>query len=329
MDGMENPFARGAVEGSMFESPKVRPVASVLNVGTPISKRENEGGIDFEVRRSDLTPIVRSYADRLYASIKKIYAKYGVSSVAELHAKIASGQKPKNLKPGELKSDSAELSKLVADLKSALEKNAIPEGEPELQGFFLLRNVPNFHNGLPSPDSFKDIYRIRDYWRDDYREGRSIDDFALTDGDLQAMGTENPKRRQEMLSDFSNSGYDDKAWHWAKIIDLGKILEEKKVSGSSRSDVLTVNDIFEYIVKIGCRPATLAEALIYAKLQGEGSLQSDEIVPQVYALASFFSDSEGNRYVPHLVMTGEQSLLYGRPLVKFWDGRSELLVFRK
>ena len=93
------------------------------------SRTGGGGGFSLDVRRLDLPLPVRSHADRLYAAIRKIYAKYGVSSVAELHAKIASGDKPRNLKPGELKSDSAELSKLVDKLQGLLERKAFAPGE--------------------------------------------------------------------------------------------------------------------------------------------------------------------------------------------------------
>jgi len=104
------------------------PLASSKG-GFASGEKGGGGGFSLDIRRSELSPTVRSHADRLYAAIKNIYAKYGVTSVAELHAKIASGQKPKNLKSGELKTDSTKLSKLVEKLKYALEKNAVPKDE--------------------------------------------------------------------------------------------------------------------------------------------------------------------------------------------------------
>ena len=106
-----------------------------LDVKAPLSKggtnrvERDEGEIHFETRRLDLPAPVRSHADRLYAAIQRIYAKYGVSSVAELHAKIASGQKPQEPQPGELKSDSAELSRLVDRLQGLLERKGFAPGE--------------------------------------------------------------------------------------------------------------------------------------------------------------------------------------------------------
>lgn len=94
-----------------------------------LERPESSAGAVFETRRADLKFDVRNYADRLYASIKKIYAKYGVSSVAEMHAKIASGRKPKNLNPGELKSDVKELLSLVTKLQYLLDKNDFPPNE--------------------------------------------------------------------------------------------------------------------------------------------------------------------------------------------------------
>ena len=116
---MENPFSNPP-------SPSLIPREGIL---PPLEIRGGEEGLGFETRRSSLTPLVRFYADRLYAAIKKIYTKYGVTSVAELHAKVASGNKPKNLKPGELKSDSAELSKLVDRLRGLLERKGFAPGE--------------------------------------------------------------------------------------------------------------------------------------------------------------------------------------------------------
>ena len=46
----------------------------------------------FEVRRQDLPPIVRSYADNLHAQIRDIYSKYGVETIEELREKTQSRQ---------------------------------------------------------------------------------------------------------------------------------------------------------------------------------------------------------------------------------------------
>ena len=143
---MENPFSNvnspglrpsSLNEGGLVKEPSEPSLVSSIGGSASGGKggqgeltlKGQNGGVEFETRRSELPLPVRSHADRLYAAIKNIYAKYGVSSVAELHAKIASGKKPRNLKPGELKSDSAELSRLVDKLQGLLERKGFAPGE--------------------------------------------------------------------------------------------------------------------------------------------------------------------------------------------------------
>ena len=300
-------------------------------------------GLVYETRRSDLTPLVRGYADRLYASIKKIYAKYGVTSVAELHAKVASGQKPRSLKPGELKSDSAELSKLVGNLKSALEMNTVPEGEPESEGFVLLRDVPTFPDGLPSAAVLKDKadgYKFDWIWDAEYREGRPAGDFALTDEDLSDIGFDDPRKRRELQREMAEANESQEPERLAKVFDINDAIAEKKGENPDHPDWLTTKEVLEAMDQAGFRPATFEELLAFGKefwkpeadtkalTDGEKSLQRVN-APYVFALGSPFAGSDGGRRVPFLHWDGGRHCLHGSGLGDDWRGDYRFLVLRK
>ena len=308
-----------------------------------LTLKGQNGGVEFETRRSSLTPIVRSYADRLYASIKKIYAKYGVSSVAEMHAKVASGDKPRNLKPGELKSDSTELAKLVENLKSALENDAIPEGEPEREGFVLLRDVPTLEDGLPSAATLKDKangYKFDWIWEAEYRAGRPASDFALTEGDLETIGFDDPRKRRELLEGMAEASGSKEPERPAKVFDINETIAEKKKEDPDHPDWLTTKEVLEAMDAAGCRPATLGELLAFGKEHwkpdADAKFLTDEektlqrvAAPYIYALGSPFTDSDGDRRVPFLRWHGSERSLGDRGFGDDWGGGLRFLVLRK
>ena len=311
---------------------------TVLNVKAPFSKGGNEGGINFETRRSDLKPVVRDYADRLYAAIKKIYARYGVTSVAELHAKIAAGQKPRGLKPGELKSDAKELSSLVENLKSALEKNAIPEGE----GIFVLHDVPSF-SGFPSESVLIDKntgYKFDWIWKSEYREGRDRWDFWPDEDAWLEMGLDDPVLREELIQEIADAHNHNEKEREAKVFDIGETLAKKRTEDPDHPDSLTNKEVFEAIDQAGYRPATLEELLAFGKecwqpeadqeaLTDEEKARQRLKVASIYALGSPFAGNGGGRYVPYLGWNGEKRSLSGYSLSHDWFEDARFLIVRK
>ena len=334
-----NPFGGIESRKSKVESPSGRGPILTRDTG----RATQDGGPSYETRRFDLAFVVRKYADRLYARIKDIYKKYGVSSVAEMYAKVATGQKPNSLKSGELKSDVTELAKLVADLEFVLEKNVLPEGVIEAEeGEIVLRDVPKFAK-LPSLAVFMDKNEgFKFDWVYDlaFREGRDIRNFALTEQDLQALEYKNSREQQELLQEIAKARMSGEAVSCAKVFDIGETIAKKKKIYPGMPDCLTTGEILEAMDKDGYRPATFEELLAFGKslwkpdadpkalTDAEKSLQFVN-APHMYALGSPFTDTNGRRFIPFLEWENNERCLSGNGLRGDWHVGQRFLAVRK
>ncbi len=96
-------------------------------------------------RRSELKPEVRQYADKLHAKIKDMCTKFGSAKLSALYEKAASGEIKFS------KKDSEDVSRLVAALSSALDKDELPEGHRELPPYEAFKNMVEHVNKLADP----------------------------------------------------------------------------------------------------------------------------------------------------------------------------------
>jgi len=277
------------------------------------------------IKRQDLPTNVRNYADNLVAQIKEVYAKYGAKNFEELK---------------ENKKLSARDARKVADLLKIF-KDAI-----EKKGSVTLHDVPTF-TVLPSQDMLKDKrtgFKFDWTWEQEYREGRSISDFALTDQDLQDIGFDigfsNQKKRQKLLQSLAQAKERKESEPEATVFDIGDAIAKKQQEDPSHPNHLSTKEVFEAIDKAGYRPATLEELLAFGqqnwKPEADPEMLTDEEgllqhvnASQLYALGSPFTRSDGHRGVPCLGWDGGRRVLSGYGIEFVWGGADRFLVFRK
>ena len=144
------------------------------------------------LRLPDLKPEVQTYIAKLKKSLFAIYAKYEVRNRDELAAKVLKG-----------KVDQKDADKAIELLKVINEcgrQDKIIGREPKKPDEVRLKDIPTFSE-LPSEATFKDKtngFKFDWIWNDKYREGRGIDDFSLTDQDLQSIGFNDPQKRKRL-----------------------------------------------------------------------------------------------------------------------------------
>ncbi|MFA4954738.1 MAG: hypothetical protein WC641_05490 [Patescibacteria group bacterium] len=273
------------------------------------------------IKRQDLPTNVRKYADNLAAQIKEVYAKYGAKNFEELK---------------ENKKLSAQDARKVADLLKAFNEAV------EKKGHVTLRDVPTF-TVLPSHDILKDKqagYGF-DYVLNEYREGRPLSDFALTDKDLRDIGFDDLQKREELLQAIAQAKEHKESDRMATVFDIGDVIAKKQRENPSHPDRLTKKEVIEAIDAAGCRPATLEELLAFAKQfwrpdADPATLTDEEKLLQrvnarfIYALAYRFTDSDGLRDSPCVRWNGDKRRLSGGDAGSDgWSGDVHFLVFPK
>ncbi|MFA4953969.1 MAG: hypothetical protein WC641_01500 [Patescibacteria group bacterium] len=275
------------------------------------------------IRRQDLPTNVRKYADNIAAQIKTVYAKYGAENFEELK---------------ENKKLSARDARKVADLLKAFNV-AIKE-----KGHVTLRDIPTFTT-LPSHEILKDKqtgFKFDWVHEQEYRAGRPLSDFALTDKDLQDIGFNDRQKREGLLQELALAKERKESEPEATVFDIREAIDEKKREDPSRTDFLTTKEVFEAIDAAGCRPATFEELLAfgqqYWKPEVDPEILTDEEklfrrvnVPYIYALASPFSRSGSGdkRHVQCLGLDGHGRNLLSDSLGGVWGRSSRFLVIRK
>lgn len=216
------------------------------------------------------------------------------------------------------------------------------EEELEEKERFTLHDIPTFLK-LPSATVLKDKkngYKFDWTWEQEYREGRSIEDFALTDKDLQDMGLSDPEKRKELLQEIAKGKEHKELESVAKVFDIGDVIAQKRKENPNHPNYLTTKEVFEAIDEAGYRPATIEELLAFGKQSWKPDVDSKTLTdeekllqrvnaPYIYALSSPFPPSGGNRVVPSLGWNGVKRDLDGGDLGYDWNGYSQFLVFRK
>jgi len=286
------------------------------------------------IRLENLKPEVRTYVQKLRVSLQVIYDLYDVSNRDELAAKVRNG-----IVKQEDIDKAMELIKVINDCGR---KNEIVGREPEKPDEVRLKDIPTFSK-LPSEAAFKDKtngYKFDWIWKEDYREGRDIDDFSLTDKDLQDIGFDDPQKRQKLLQEFTSGRESNEAEPSAKVFDINETISKKKQEVPKHPDWLTTKEVFEAIDEAGYRPATIEELLAFGKqfwkpdadsktLTDEEKLLQRVNAPYIYALSSPFASSGGGRRVPSLGWLGGKRNLHGYGLGFDWRGGRRFLVLRK
>ncbi len=351
---MGNPFKNvnspGLRPSSPFDSPRVDACSGqALNEGGIVVKQSEpslvKGGQgeltlnshSFETRRQELKPAVRKYADKVHARLLEIYEKYGATDAKSMYANAAARKGPKLQKK-----DVLEAAKLLGNLECALDNDRLPPVEAP-EGLVVLHDVPSFPNGLPSSDELKDKadgYKFDWVWDAEYREGRPVGDFALTEKNLLDVGFDDPRKIRELLREMAEAEERGETGRPAKVFDIDETVAKKKAEDPDHPDRLTTKEILEAIDAAGCRPATFGELLAFAKeywapgtgvtafADEEKRLQRVD-APYVYALGSPFSDSDGVRGFPCLDWNGAERGLNGGVLGDDWVGDDRFLVLRK
>ncbi|MFA4954747.1 MAG: hypothetical protein WC641_05535 [Patescibacteria group bacterium] len=278
------------------------------------------------IRRQDLPTNVRKYADNLAAQIKEVYAKYGAKNFEELK---------------ENKKLSARDARKVADLLKVF-KDVV-----EKKGSVTLHDIPNFDT-LPSPDSFNDKqtgFKFEYIWEDEYRAGRPMSDFALTDKDLRDVGFDDQKKRTELLQEIAQAKEHEEQEEEATVFDIGDAIAQKQQENPDHPNFLTTKEVFEAIDAAGYRSATLEELLAFGQqhwnpeadpktLTDEEKLLQRINVPCIYTLASVFSRSDDRRINPLIRFVlrphGGERDLRASSLGRVWFQQDDhFLVIRK
>ncbi len=127
--------------------------------------------VGYETRRQDLRPEVRSYAEKLHARIKEIYAKYGAADAKGMCART------KKMKAGEAKAkgltaDTKELAALLPKLEYLLDNeefgpgmefDAEKEGIRDSERKRLLEFFGQAHDVPPVPEAI--TKETLDFWK--------------------------------------------------------------------------------------------------------------------------------------------------------------------
>jgi len=207
------------------------------------------------IRLENLKPEVRSYVQKLRASLQVVYDRYDVSNRDELAAKVRTGKVKQE--------DIDKAIKLMQVINDCGRKNEIVGRKPARPGEFRLKDIPTFSK-LPSISELKKELEL-DWASPEFREGREIKEFSLTDQDLLDIGFDEPRKRKELLEEIAISRESDEAEPLAKVFDMGETLAKKKQEDSGHPNYLTTKEVFEAIDEAGYRPATLEELLAFGK----------------------------------------------------------------
>ena len=171
---MGNPFVK-------VNSPGLRP--SSLNEGGIVVQQSEpflvKGGrgeltpndTGYETRRAELYPEVRDRADKYYAAIHGVYAKYRVADFREFHDKA----KAKLIRPK--KADVVKLDKLLVGLEKVLDKNQCEDMER------VLTLGPDFYVGQMQASNGH-LYVTTIHATPDYIRGKeNADQSIIMDGE--------------------------------------------------------------------------------------------------------------------------------------------------
>jgi len=287
----------------------------------------------FELRLPDLKSEVQTYIAKFKKNLFVIYAKYEVKNRIELAAKVREGKVDTK--------DSDRVIELLKVINECGRQDKIMGREPAKPDEVRLKDIITFSK-LPSEASFKDKvdgYKFDRIW-DEYREGRGMDDFSLSDEDLQSIGFDDPQKRQELLQEIANGRESNEAEPLAKVFDINEAIAKKKQEDPKHPNWLTTKEVFEAIDEAGYRPATIEELLVFGKQLWKPDVDSEKLTDEekhlqrvnasyISALGSPFTDSGGDCYVPRLGWVGDERDLDGVGLGSGWRGGSRFLVFRK
>jgi len=286
------------------------------------------------IRLENLKPEVRSYVQKLRASLQVIYDRYEVANRDELAAKVRKGIVKQR--------DTDRAVELMRVINDCGRKNEIVSRETEKSGEVYLEDIPTFTN-LPSEAVFMDKgngYKFDRIQAQEYREGRNIKDFLLTDKDLQDIGLDDPQKRQELLEEISRGTADRETEPLAKVFNISEAIA-KKIQEDPRHPVfLTTKEVIEAIDEAGYRPATLQELLAFGKhlwkpyVEAETLSEGEKLhqhldATDIVALASVFTAYGGKRSVAFLSCLAG---LRGMRLYEFNDfsgSGTHFLVIRK
>jgi len=285
------------------------------------------------IRLENLKPEVRSYVQKLRASLQVVYDKYEVSNRDELAAKVRLG----TVKQEDI-DKAIELMQVINDCGR---KNEMVGRESQRPDEVRLEDVPRFSR-LPPEAVFIDKingYKFDWIWKDGFHEGRDIDDFKLTDKDLQEIGVDDPKKRQELLQEYVRSKESNETEPLAKIFEINEILAKKMNEGPYHPDYLTNKEVLEALNETDYRPATLEESLAFGqqfwKPDADPKTLTDEekIVQHVNAsdiniLGSIFAMSVRDLGFPCLRWTITRRLI-ACGINSVWRSGSQFLVVRK
>jgi len=212
------------------------------------------------------------------------------------------------------------------------------EKELEEKEHNRLEDVPTFAE-LPSEAVLKG-YKFDWIWKEEYREGRGIKDFSMTEKDLEKIGVDDRQKLKELLQAAAQGRESKEVERMAKVFDIGEAIAKKKKEDPGRPGHLTTKEVLEAIDQAGYRPATLEELLAFGKqhwkpeadpktLTDEEKLLQRVNSPYIYAFGSPFADSGGSRRVPSLCWGGGERDLNGLDLGRGWIGARRFLVLRK
>jgi len=219
-------------------------------------------------------------------------------------------------------------------------RNDLPERD--IESWVMLQNIPNFSE-LPSEAVLKDKnfgYKFDSVWIDEYREGRDIEDFSLTDEDLQEIGFDDPQKRFDLLREIAKGRENNESQSFAKIFDISEAIAKKKEADPNHLNSLTIKEVLEAIDEAGCRPATLEELLAFSQCLWKPDADPEELTdeeklsqcvnsPFIYALSSVFARSGGGRNASCLFWNNTERVLTGFSITLGFNNGARFLVLSK
>jgi len=279
------------------------------------------------IRLENLKPEVRSYVQKLRASLQVIYDKYEVTNRDELAAKVRKGIVKQE--------DIDNAIKLMQVINECGRKNEIVGDEVRL------KDIPRF-SMLPSADTFRDKtngFKLGGIEEGEFCEGRDIGDFFLTDKDLKDIGFDDQNKRQELLQEIARGRESNETESLAKVFDIKETIAKKKQEDSNHPGWLTNKELFEAIDEAGYRPATLEELLAFGQQFWKPEVDTELLTdherlqhlnaPYIHALSSLFTGFKGRRIPGLHFRNKDETVLSSVILEGDWGVSDRFLVVRK
>ncbi len=187
-----------------------------------------------------------------------------------------------------------------------------------------MRRISTWTN-LPSQKALKAICKL-DMIDEEYRQGRSLEEFSLKKDHLSFSGILDPALHQLLLGTKDRSRTDTQPL--GRIIHVIDMIRKKQEAKPAYPDFLPTTELLFALLEQKLRPASLPELLAYAQQQWHPEAHEPKTdIPHIFALGSVFKKTEGPLGTPCLRYFHNQRELTSTNWRNPWSGGSSFLVF--